>query len=106
MGRKPKLSVEQKVNICEQYLSGKKSISELSNEFNVGATIIRKWIKQFQKSGPGAFNQKIHNAKYTKEFKQEVVSSLFIRRGGFYSRCSYKIWNPFIFDCKKMDNQV
>ncbi len=73
MGRKPKLSVEQKANICEQYLGGKKSVRELSQEFDVGVTIIRLWSKMYQANGVSGLQTSLHNATYTKEFKQQVV---------------------------------
>ena len=65
MGRKPKLSVEQKANICEQYLGGKKSVRELSQEFDVGVTVIRLWSKMYQANGVSGLQTSLHNATYT-----------------------------------------
>lgn len=42
MGRKPKLSVEQKINICEQYLNGEKSIRKLADDVGVSDVAVRK----------------------------------------------------------------
>lgn len=81
MGRKTKLSVEQKVNICEQYLDGKKSVKELSQEFDVGVSIIRLWSKMYQANGANGFQPSLHNATYTKEFKQQVVEAYFNKEG-------------------------
>ena len=75
MGRNPKLSAEQKVTICEQYLNGKKSAKELSQEFNVNNEQIRVWIKMYQSKGASAFRLRLHNATYTQEFKQQVVEA-------------------------------
>ena len=75
MGRNLKLSAEQKVTICEQYLKGKKSAKELSQEFNVNNEQIRVWIKMYQSKGASAFRLRLHNATYTQEFKQQVVEA-------------------------------
>ncbi|MEJ8738559.1 transposase, partial [Erysipelotrichaceae bacterium HCN-30851] len=92
MGRKPKLSIEEKVYICEQYLNRKKSVRELTNDFNVGTNAIRIWIKMYQSLGPGSFNHKTHNAKYTKEFKQQVVEAYLAGEGSIdYVTIKYEI---------------
>lgn len=75
MGRKPKFSAETKVYICEQYLDGKKSSKELSREYHVGDNLIRRWVNWYQSKGASAFDTKLHNATYTKEFKQQVVEA-------------------------------
>ena len=36
MGRKAKYSPEQKVKACEDYLSGRKSASQIKNELDMG----------------------------------------------------------------------
>ena len=75
MRRKGKLSTKQKVDICKQYLNGEKSASELSHDFDISDITIRRWSKKYQSLGSGCFNIKPHNAKYTKEFKQQVVEA-------------------------------
>ena len=69
MGRKTKSSVEQKINICEQYLNGKKSLRKLADDVGVSDVAVRKWILKYQTFGASIFNPKAHNARYTKEFK-------------------------------------
>ena len=81
MGRKPKLSTKEKVYICEQYLNREKSVRELVNDFNIDKKTISTWIKMYQSLGPRCFNHKTHNAKYTKEFKQQVVQAYFAGEG-------------------------
>lgn len=81
MGRKPKLSAEVKVDICKQYLNGEKSASELSHDFDISDITIRRWSKKYQSLGSGCFNIKPHNAKYTKEFKQQVVEAYLAGEG-------------------------
>ena len=74
MGRKPKLSADMKVCICKQYLDGISS-TELSQEYGIYCKTIRRWAKSYQSKGAGAFDIKLHNAAYTKEFKQQVVEA-------------------------------
>lgn len=51
MGRKPKLSAETKVYICNQYLDRKKSSIELSKEYHVSNTTVRDWASKYQAQG-------------------------------------------------------
>lgn len=48
---------------------------QLSHEFNLGKTTVRSWIKMYESKGASAFTAKLHNATYTKEFKQQVVEA-------------------------------
>lgn len=75
MGRKPKWPAEIKVCICEQYLRGNKSLKQLVHECKLGKTTLHSWIKLYASKGASAFNTKLHNAAYTKEFKQQVVEA-------------------------------
>ena len=46
MGRNPKYSAEQKVQACEDYLSGRKSAKEIAKELGLGKYgdgVIRNW---------------------------------------------------------------
>lgn len=81
MGRKPKLSADMKVCICKQYLDGEKSAAELSQEYGIYCNTIHRWAKSYQSKGASAFDIKLHNAAYTKEFKQQVVEA-YLNGGG------------------------
>lgn len=76
MGRKAKYTFEQKVQACEDYLSGKKSMIEIAKELNMGKrgeTIVRLWTKRYMKDGPSALVERSNNSVYTKEFKLKVI---------------------------------
>jgi len=76
MSRKPKYSLEQKVQACEDYLSGKHTPTELARKLNIqkrGAALVRRWVGKYQVYGSVAFLPKKHNNSYTKEFKESVV---------------------------------
>lgn len=88
MGRKPKISAEEKVYICEQYLNGKSSMS-LSQAYGINNCTVHQWIHQYQKYGAIGFQIKSRNKKYTKEFKQEVVEA-YLRGEGSAEQLSLK----------------
>ena len=76
MGRKPKYSAEQKVQACEDYLSGKKSARQIARELGMGKqgrVRVREWVNMYKKHGSEIFNNKPHNRSYSKEFKEKVV---------------------------------
>ena len=80
MGRKPKLSAEIKAEICERYLNGESS-SALADIWNIHEETIQRWINMYRSQGASCFNAKPHNAKYTKEFKQQVVEAYLAGEG-------------------------
>ena len=76
MGRKAKYSYEQKVQACEDYLSGRKSATQIAQELSMpkrGVDRINRWAHQYERLGPEIFLPKKHNQKYSKEFKCQVV---------------------------------
>lgn len=82
MERKLKLSVEQKIYICEQYLNENKSIRKVANDISISEITVRRWIIiKYQTFGADIFNPKAHNARYTKEFKQKVVEAYLAGEG-------------------------
>ena len=51
MGRKAKYTKEQKVQACEDYLSGRKSAEQIKIELNMGKCgvgLVRKWVNSYQ----------------------------------------------------------
>lgn len=80
MGRKPKLSAEIKAEICERYLNGESS-SALADIWNIHERTIQRWANIYRSQGASCFNAKPHNAKYTKEFKQQVVEACLAGEG-------------------------
>ncbi len=86
MGRKVKYSYEQKVQACEDYLSGRKSGLQIAQELSMpksGYDKIRKWAHQYEKLGPEIFLLKKHNQKYSKEFKCQVVQEYLDGEGSY-----------------------
>ncbi len=84
MGRNNKYSFEQKVQACEDYLSGRKSAVEIARQLNMGIggeCHIRQWSKKYKAYGSSVFEETHHNRTYSKEFKQKVVKEYLSGRG-------------------------
>lgn len=76
MGRKSKVSKEDKTQACIDYLSGKYSAIELAQKLKMskyGMDVICNWSKQFQAFGEKAFEERPRNNLYSKEFKVMVI---------------------------------
>ena len=76
MGRKAKYSAEQKVQACEDYLSGKKTAKQIARELEMGkrgSDRVYEWIRMYKMYGREIFDDKPHNSSYSKEFKEKVV---------------------------------
>ena len=86
MGRKPKLSAEIKAEICERYLNGESS-SALADIWSIHERTIQRWANIYRSQGASCFNAKPHNAKYTKEFKQQVVKAYLVGEGSIDNLC-------------------
>ena len=84
MGRKAKYSAKQKVQACEDYLSGKKSASQIARELGMrkcGDGKVREWVRQYRINGAEIFENGPHNKSYSKEFKGKVVQEYLAGRG-------------------------
>ncbi|MBQ1878102.1 MAG: helix-turn-helix domain-containing protein [Erysipelotrichaceae bacterium] len=86
MRRKTKYSYDQKVQACEDYLSGRKGAAQIAQELSMpksGDSKIRKWAHQYEKLGAEILQPKKHNQKYTKEFKYQVVQEYLKGEGSY-----------------------
>ena len=84
MGRKAKYRTEQKIQACEDYLSGKKTAKQIAMELgmgNGGAHKIRLWARICRVNGSEVFQDKPHNKSYSKEFKEKVVKEYLAGQG-------------------------
>ena len=73
MGRKNKFSKEIKVQACEDYLSGKKSVIQISKDLSISEETVRKWVKTYNEHGEIVFDVKPRNRTYSKDLKIKVV---------------------------------
>ena len=76
MGRKFKVSYEDKIKACETYLDGKASARELAQRLNLGRCGKRRvsgWVNKYRQGGPESLLPKLKNSSYTREFKINAV---------------------------------
>ena len=84
MGRKAKYTYEEKLEACGEYLSGKKSASEIAQELQMGkygTSMVLDWSRKYQEQGPEILKEVSNNAAYTKEFKKKVVEDYLAEKG-------------------------
>lgn len=106
MGRKSKLTKEEKMEIVKRYDAGEGSMITLANEFKVGCTTLKTWIRQYHTLGESAFNERTRNSSYSKEFKEEVAQA-YLNGEASYSELAlqYHISSPsVIFNWIKVYN--
>lgn len=87
MGRKAKYTYEQKLKACTEYLSGKKSTSQIVQELQMGKqgkVKVVLWAKMYRAYGAESLKDKTRNSKYTKEFKQKVVEEYLAGKGSLH----------------------
>ncbi len=84
MGRKAKYLPEQKIKACEDYLSGRKSSTEIAGQLGMGKhgrLRVVEWSKKYKMYGASAFEESRHNRSYSKQFKEKVVSEYLEGKG-------------------------
>lgn len=84
MGRKLKYLPEQKVQACEDYLSGRKSATEIARQLGMGKggrNLVRKWSTRYKTYGSSVFEDSHHNRSYSKQFKKKAVEEYLTGKG-------------------------
>lgn len=91
MSRKRIYSPEQIVEICEKYLSGKKSYHELSFEYDLKrgkpSGCFWRWIALFREKGAEAFIKTTSNHIYVSELKIRAVEEYLAGNGSLFDIC-------------------
>ena len=88
MSRRCVYSKEVKIKACKDYLSGRKTMTQISKEIAPGKRIenaIHQWIEKYKAKGPKAFDNRPTNGSYTKEFKEKVVKERLEGKGSMRS---------------------
>lgn len=88
MGRKMKVSYEEKIKACEDYLDGIASTREIAKRLNVHHFTIFTWAKQYRANGPESLMSKSKNSSYTKEFKINAVEEYLSGEGSLIDICN------------------
>ena len=75
MSRKSKYSDVQKIQACEDCLSGNESTLSIARKLGCTGRTISRWLTMYQSNGPSAFLPSSHNQSYLKEFKTMVAEA-------------------------------
>ncbi|MCG0276392.1 MAG: helix-turn-helix domain-containing protein [Thermosediminibacteraceae bacterium] len=73
MGRKSKVTFEQKLSAVKDYLEGRKSQGQLAKECNVSKSSVQQWISNYQAMGESGLIASSKNTGYSKELKYAAV---------------------------------
>ena len=78
---KAKYTVEEKVHIVEEYLSGEGSYNFLTEKYGVGHTTLNTWVRTYQERGKEGLLPRQGNSTYTSDFKARCVEAVLRREG-------------------------
>jgi transposase-like protein len=118
MGRKPKVSCEEKIKACEDYLNGTASTREIAERLNLGLDgdrTVRRWANRYRTNGPQSLVPKLKNSSYTKEFKINAVEDYLAGNGSLDDICNkYQIassptlskWIAKYNDLKELEDYI
>ena len=91
MGKKAKISYEDKIKACEDYIDGTASARELAERLNLGKggkRRILEWVRKYHECGPESLMPKLKNNSYTKEFKINAVEEYLSGGGSLEDICN------------------
>lgn len=89
-----KITAQDKVYYCEQYLSGKMTQAHIVRVTKVSLSSVQKWIAKYESMGSDAF-QKRKNKKYSLELKVHAVEDYLNKVDSLLGICKkYGIHSP------------
>ncbi len=81
-----KISAEDKIYYCEQYLDGKLSQGQISRILQVNKKSVQRWLIKYESMGMDAF-VKSGNKRYSKELKEQAVNDYLSGHGSLDGVC-------------------
>lgn len=89
-----KISVEEKIHYCKQYLEGKLSQGQIARILQVNKISVQRWIMKYESMGAEAFTKR-KNKHYSKELKEQAVQDYLGGRDSLMGVCKkYGIHSP------------
>ena len=73
MGRKFKVSCEERLDAVERYLRHECSMNDLAKQLKVDRTAVRQWISRYQAFGSGGLQDAGRNQPYSSKLKEAAV---------------------------------
>ena len=80
MGRKAKYTKEQKVQACEDYLSGRKSAEQIKIELNMGkcgARLVLEWVKSYRVNSHSILIIRVQTINIRKSLRKWLFKNIF-----------------------------
>ena len=86
-----KISAEDKIYYCKQYLEGNLSQGQIARILQVNKISVQRWIMKYESMGTDAFI-KLGNKRYSKELKEQAVNDYLAGKGSLMGLCKkYRI---------------
>ena len=73
MGRKGKVSVEEKLTAIKSYLLGEKSVAQICSDFCICKQSFRTWIRKYNMNGENGLVVTHKNKIYSEEIKYMAI---------------------------------
>ena len=86
MGRKPKYSVEEKLNAVREYLDGNESMNSIAKHLNISFQSFKQWVTNYEAMGTDAFATS-QNKHYSKVEKEQAVAAYLAGEGSLMDIC-------------------
>lgn len=89
-----KISDEDKIYYCKQYLEGKLSQGQIARSLQVNKISVQRWIMKYESMGADAFTNFKHK-RYSSELKEQAVQEYLAGNGSLMGLCKkYGIHSP------------
>jgi transposase len=97
MGRKFKISSEEKIFAVQDYLSGKRGATQIQKELQIDSKTFREWLLKYQLHGKDGLKPIRKNTFYSRELKHQAVQEYLSGSISKMQLCyKYKITNHSI----------
>lgn len=87
MGRKEKFPASEKLQAIQEYLSGKRSLSQISRDMNITRNAFYAWLKKYQLYGVEGLKNSKKNKYYSEEIKIQAVQDYLKGKGSQSEVC-------------------
>ncbi len=92
MGRKSQYSIEEKIQIINEYQKGEKSFTDIYTKYGLAFTTLRQWEYIYEAEGRLGFEVKQANACYSRELKESAIHDYLNGVGSYRDLCKkYRI---------------
>ena len=92
MGRKSSYSIEEKIQIINEYQRGENSFTDIHARYGLAFTTLRLWENIYEKEGRIGFEVKQTNAGYSNELKESAIHDYLNGVGSYRELCrKYRI---------------